>query len=129
MRVFGDAVDGREVSLGGGVSDPLSVGRPGGLVLTAPGVGDLAHLSVQINGENIRVVVGVGIGFMIREEGYLITTRAKAQRVIIKWTHGELARLWRIHVRYPDVRPQTIGKRGPGFVLDAIDHARVVVHA
>src|SRR5258706_3884460 len=66
---------------------------------------------------------------MVREKGYLVTFGAKAERVIIERARSELPRLRRVDLREPNVRAQTIGKRGAGLVLNAIDHAGIVVSA
>src|SRR5258706_12519372 len=66
---------------------------------------------------------------MVREKSYLVTFGAKAERVVIERARSELTRLRRVGLREPNVRAQTIGKRGAGLVLNAIDHAGILVSA
>src|SRR5258707_821105 len=129
MSVFGDTIDRGDIAFGGGIGDPFSIRRPGWFVLTPGSAGDLAHLSLQVRGKNVRVVVGVGIRFVIRKESDLVTAGAETERVIIERTRSKLPRLRRIDIREPNMRAQAIRERSARLVLDAIDHAWIVAPA
>src|SRR5215217_2706533 len=108
MRVFGDAVDRGYVTFGGGVSDRSSVRRPHGIVFTASGLSDLPCLAAEINGKDVGVVVCVWIGFAVRQEKDLITTRAEGNSVIVKRSGGQLLWNWSLDVNDPHVRASIV---------------------
>src|SRR5207253_2439681 len=83
-------------------------------------------LSLKICRKDVRVIVGVGIGFVVRKESHLVAFWAKTQRMIVERTRSELAGLGLVDIREPNVRAQTIREGSAGFVLDAINHSRIV---
>ncbi len=110
MRVFSDAVDRGHIAFRRRVGDPLAVRRPDRFVFATTRVCYLAHLAAQIHGEDVRVVVGVGIEFVIREEGDLVTPWTETQRVIVSQAGRQFSRPGLIDIRDPNVRVEIIGK-------------------
>src|SRR6185369_4714348 len=77
VSVFRDTVYRRNFPSGGGVGDPFAVRRPRRLVFATARLSDLAHLSLQVNRKNIRVVEGIGIRFVIREKSDFVAAGAE----------------------------------------------------
>ena len=65
MCVFGDAVDRGDVACRGRVSDRSAVRRPDWVVFTTTRLRELTCLAAEVDGEDVGVVVGVGIGFVV----------------------------------------------------------------
>src|SRR6266850_3292141 len=94
MCVFSDAVNSSYISLGCGISDPLSIRRPDRFIFATFCDGYLAYLAAEIDREDIRIVIGIRIGFVIRQKNDLISPRTKTHRMIVERTEGELSWFW-----------------------------------
>ena len=127
MGVFRDAIDGRDIAFSGSVSNPLTIRGPGGLVFAAFSLGDLPHLSAEVNCEDVRIIIRIRVGFVIGQKRNLLSARTKRNRMIVEVSGSKLPWQRLIDGGNPDVRAANIRERRSRLVLNAIDYARVVV--